>query len=118
MRLSERTGKRRLKEDKRNSRMKFQRSAYVEAEKVEGEINLKVATEMAARDQDEYEPEAIMDCRRDDEGDWQFKVKWLGWSEDDSTWEYPEVLQDLDVFKLFMETHEEMKDEVQTYLKD
>ncbi|GKT27880.1 hypothetical protein ADUPG1_000253 [Aduncisulcus paluster] len=38
--------------------------------RVEGEVNLQIATDMATRDQDKYEVEAVIDCRRDEEGDW------------------------------------------------
>ncbi|GKT17195.1 hypothetical protein ADUPG1_011061, partial [Aduncisulcus paluster] len=86
--------------------------------KVVGGITLKEARELAARDQEEYEVESILDCKKDEEGDWKFQVKWSGWPKEDASWEYPETLKGLDEFSLFLESHPELKVDVERYLSD
>ncbi|GKT31705.1 hypothetical protein ADUPG1_002089, partial [Aduncisulcus paluster] len=70
--------------------------------KVKGDMTLYEAKKLAARDDEEFLVEEILKYQTDEEGDPKFLVKWFGWPTEDSSWEYPDTLKDLEAFKVFL----------------
>ncbi|GKT28105.1 hypothetical protein ADUPG1_004849, partial [Aduncisulcus paluster] len=86
--------------------------------KVVGDMTEEQALELAARDEEEYVVEGILEFKVDEEGDPAFKVKWVGWPLEDATWEYPSTLKDLEAFEIYLEANPDARPLVQKFLKE